>query len=268
MMRTLAITITVVCLATTPVVGQIPVTDVATPLRMQRTRSSTSPYVQMVNNQVQQINTLTQQLQQVTAYVQAFGDPATLLNITGANELIDGLGRSGVGQTIVSLRELADGTATLVNNANGLYQTVGETFTLPSNVRVPRAAELYRKFDVIDRMTENYTAVYDDVADRRQVYKGRLADTTRRLQASTTDAETQKLQGVVAGQAAQLESLDQEVLVAAAQVSVQDIANRNDAEKQKQARAEEQQAEFSEAAANYVANFQLSAEPARFGGSR
>jgi hypothetical protein len=57
-------------------------------------------YVEMVNNQVQQINTMTQELQQVTAYVQAYGDPSQLLNIIGANELIDSLQQSGIGQTL------------------------------------------------------------------------------------------------------------------------------------------------------------------------
>ena len=54
-------------------------------------------YVQMVNNQVTQINTLTQQLQQIQAYVKAFGDPEQLLNIVGADELVNSLNASGVG---------------------------------------------------------------------------------------------------------------------------------------------------------------------------
>lgn len=268
-MKSIALIVTAALLTPLCAHAQLPVTDVAHIVQDAANQViDLAQYVQMVSNQVQQINTLRQQLQEVTAYVEAFGDPASLLRITGADELIDALGRSGVGQTIGSLQQLADGTTALVNNSKGLYRTVGETFTLPSDVRVPRAADLYRKFDAIDRVTANYSSVYDDVTDERKVFKGRLADTTKQLQSSTTDAETQKLQGVVTGQAAQLQSLDSEVIAAAAQVSVQDIANRNDAEKQKQARAEEQQAEFSEAATNYTKSFQISVKPARFGGGR
>jgi hypothetical protein len=54
-------------------------------------------YVEMVNNQLKQITTMTQELQQVTAYVKAFGDPSSLLNITGANQLISSLKQTGVG---------------------------------------------------------------------------------------------------------------------------------------------------------------------------
>jgi hypothetical protein len=53
--------------------------------------------VEMINNQVEQINTLTQQLQQIQAYVKAFGDPSALVNIVGADALINSLQTSGVG---------------------------------------------------------------------------------------------------------------------------------------------------------------------------
>ena len=82
---------------------------------------------------------------------------------------------------------------------------------------------------------------------RRQVLKGQMVTTVNQLQASTTDAETQKLQGVVTAQAAQLQAIDQEVADAASQAVVQDIANRNNAEKQQQARNEELAAERHDA---------------------
>src|SRR5437867_13088782 len=54
-------------------------------------------YVEMVNNQIQQINTMTQELQHVSAYVKAFGDPASLLNVTGAGNWIPEFQPSSVG---------------------------------------------------------------------------------------------------------------------------------------------------------------------------
>jgi hypothetical protein len=66
-------------------------------------------YVEMVNNQLKQITTMTQELQQVTAYVKAFGDPSSLLNITGANQLISSLRQTGVGKTIGQLQQAANG---------------------------------------------------------------------------------------------------------------------------------------------------------------
>jgi hypothetical protein len=193
-------------------------------------------YVEMVNNQVQQINTMTQELQQTVAYVKAFGDPAQLLEITGVNELMSELDLSGVGQTLGEIRQTASGIQSLKNNATGLYQEITD-FSL-SGIEVPRVPDIYKPFSALENASSNYTAVYDDVTQRRQTLKGQMVGTIDRLQASTTDAETQKLQGVVTAQAAQLQSIDNEIANAASQAVVQDISNRNNDQKQQQARDE------------------------------
>ena len=193
-------------------------------------------YVEMVSNQVEQINTMTQELQQTVAYVKAFGDPATLLEITGVNELMSELDLSGVGRTLGELRRTASGIQSLKENATGLYQSV--TDLSRSGIQVPRVSDFYKPFAALENASLNYTTVYDDVMQRRQVLKGQMVGTLDALQASSTDAETQKLQGVVTAQAAQLQALDQEVVSATSQAVVQDIANRNNERKHEQARSE------------------------------
>ena len=220
--------------------------------------------VEMINNQVQQINALTQQLQQIQAYVKAFGDPEQLLHIVGADQLINSLQQSGVGQTLGELQHLASGVGALRYNANGLYQSLGETFTTPGGVELPRAEELYRKFAASQRTTQNFESVYDDVSQRRKVLKGRIAETTQQLQASTTDAETQKLNGVLSGYNAELAATDKEVDQAMAESLVLDIQNREDREKQEQARKEERMAEFSEAMRSYSQTFRINDAPPAF----
>jgi hypothetical protein len=220
--------------------------------------------VEMINNQVQQINALTQQLQQIQAYVKAFGDPEQLLSIVGADALIDSLNQSGVGQTLGELQNLANGVEALRDNANGLYQSIGETFTTPGGYELPRAEELYRKFAASQRATQNFESVYDDVAERRGVLKGRIAETTQQLQASSTDAETQKLAGVITGYNAELAAIDKEVDHALGESLVLDIQNREDREKQEQARKEERMAEFSEAMRSYSKTFRINDAPPSF----
>ena len=193
-------------------------------------------YVEMVNNQVQQINTMTQELQQTVAYVKAFGDPAQLLEITGVNELMSELDLSGIGQTLGEIRQTASGIQSLKNNATGLYQSITDVSF--SGIEVPRVADFYKPFAALENASLNYTTVYDDVMQRRQILKGQMVGTIDALQSSSTDAETQKLQGVVTAQSAQLQALDQEVVNATSQAVVQDIANRNDQKKQQQARDE------------------------------
>lgn len=220
--------------------------------------------LEMISNQVEQITALTQQLQQIQAYVKAFGDPEKLLSIVGADALIESLNTSGVGQTLSQLKSVANGVEALRDNANGLYQSVGETFTTPGGFELPRAEELYRKFAASQRVTKNFESVFDDVSQRRGVLKGRIAETTQQLQASTTDAETQKLAGVITGYNAELAAIDKEVDHALGESLVLDIQNREDREKQEQARKEERMAEFSEAMRSYSKTFRISDTPPSF----
>ena len=194
-------------------------------------------YAEMVSNQVKQITTMTQELQQTVAYVKAFGDPSKLLNITGANELVSGLQQSGVGQTLGSLRQSASGIESLKNNASGLYPSITDTSL--SGIQVSRATDIYKPFGALENASSNFTAVYDDAMQRRKALKGQMAATMDQLQSATTDAETQKLQAVLTGQSAQLQSIDHEIAAAASQTAVQDITNRNDGQKQQKAQNEE-----------------------------
>ena len=225
-------------------------------------------YVEMVNNQLNQITTMTQELQQVTAYVKAFGDPSSLLNITGANQLIGSLQQTGVGQTLTQLQRSANGLQALQHNGNGLYQSLGQTFTTPSGAQVPRLEDLYRKYGAIQDDSRNFQSVTNDVFARRKTLRDEIAATTQKLQASTTDAETQKLNGVLTGYNAELATVDHEIDNAAAQVATQDAENRADRERQEQARREERQAQMEESLQQYGEVFRLETTPPSFPTSR
>jgi hypothetical protein len=221
-------------------------------------------YVEMVNNQVTQINTLTQQLQQIQAYVKAFGNPEQLVNIVGANQLVSSLQQSGIGQTIGQLQRTANGIEALRYNANGLYTSLGQTFTTPGGAQVPRLDQLYRKFGAIQQDSRNFQSVTDDVLRRRQSLRNDIATTTTKLQASTTDAETQKLTGVLVGYNAELATVDHEIDNATGQVVTQDAENRADRERQEEARREERQAQVEESVRRYGEVFRLENTPPQF----
>jgi uncharacterized protein YukE len=225
-------------------------------------------YVEMVNNQIRQINTMTQELQQVTAYVKAFGDPSKLLNIVGANQLIGSLQQTGVGQTLTQLQHSANGLEALQYSGNGLYQSLGQTFTTPNGTQVPRLEDSYRKYGAIQDDSRNFQSVTNDVISRRKALRDEIAATTQKLQASTTDAETQKLHGVLTGYNAELGTVDREIDHAAAQVITQDAENRADHERQEQARREERQAQMEESLQQYGEVFRLETTPPSFPSSR
>jgi len=221
-------------------------------------------YVEMVDNQIQQINTLTSQLQELQQYRQAFGDPSKILNIVGVDGLVQDLQKTGLGQTIGSLENLAQGVDALKYDANGLYHDIGETFTTPGGNSVSRQADSYRSFAAVNQTTKNFSDVYADVIARRKALKLDIAATTQKLQSATTASEAQKLTGVLIGLNSALAATDKELDQALGLSLVQDSENRNDQQKQKQARAEEQQAEFSEGIQKYGDTMKLSAEPPSF----
>lgn len=221
-------------------------------------------YVEMIDNQIQQINTLTSQLQEIQQYRQAFGDPSKILNIVGVDGLVQDLQKTGLGQTMSSLQGLAQGADALQYDSNGLYHEIGATFTTPRGASVSREADSYKPYSAINETTKNFSEVYGDVLSRRKTLKLQIAATTQKLQSATTASEAQKLTGVLVGLNSALAATDKELDQALGLSLVQDSENRNDQQKQQQARAEEQQAEFAEGIQKYGDTMKLSAEPPSF----
>ena len=122
----------------------------------------------------------------------------------------------------------------------------------------------YLPVAAVQKTTDNYVAVSTDATARRVTLKQEIATTTEQLRAAKTDADVQKLTGVLIGLSAALESTDHEVSQATASAVVQDIANRADEQRQLQAHKERQHAEFTEAVENYGKTFRLMTEPAKF----
>jgi hypothetical protein len=194
-------------------------------------------YVAMVNNQIQQISTMSQLLQQTTAYNNAFGNPAQVTNVVGANQVITSFPQPGVGQNLTVLQQSASVAQSLTNNGNGLYQGVSDTAL--SGITVPRVTTNYAPYGAVENASANYTSVESDVAQKRQALTAQIASTVNQLQAATTDAETQKLQAVLTAQSAQLQALNQQISQAASSTTVQGIANQNEQSKEAQAQNEE-----------------------------
>ena len=193
-------------------------------------------YVEMVNNQVAQLNNLGQQLETLTAYNRAFGNPADLISISGANNTISGLKQNVSGPTVWDFESGANGGQSLRNNESGLYRWI-EAVT-PSGVTINRSEDMYRRFAVVEVAAANHAGIYWYIRNKRQTVKERMAETLCRLQSATTAAEAQKLQGVLAAEGLELQALGYELAAATSQTLVQDIANRNNAEKQTQAHIE------------------------------
>ncbi|MGA3282891.1 MAG: hypothetical protein ABSD57_00330 [Verrucomicrobiota bacterium] len=220
-------------------------------------------YVTMIDNQVQQIDTLTSQLSEFKNYESLFGNPSQVV-LSMIPALDSDLQNIEPGLTLENLVANADGSAALTYNDNGIYATVGVNFQTPRGQTIQRPADQYKPFAAVINSASNYVAVADNAAQRRATIKDQIAQTTEQLQNVTTDAQVQKLQGVLTSLNGDLASTDDEVNQAAASALVQDIQNRNDQQKQIQALTEQQNAEFEEATSNYMVTFQLLDQPVQF----
>ena len=220
-------------------------------------------YAEMIDNEVSQIETLDNQLSEFKNYENLFGNPGkvALSMVAPLNADLQSL---EPGVNLENLVAGANGNIALTFNDSGIYATVGANFQTPGGQTVQRPADQYKPFSAIINTASNYVSVADNAAKRRATIKDQIAQTTQQLQDATTDAEVQKLHGVLTSLNADLASTDDEVNQAASAAMVQDIQNRNDQQKQIQALTEQQNAEFEEAVSNYTAKFQLLDQPTTF----
>lgn len=227
------------------------------------TAQEIAKFVEMINNQVQQIRQLTEQARTLRHYVDLFGNPASV-RPASVTALTRDLRKTELGDTLRELQSAADATAAMMDSGAGLFHVVGMEFTTPGGRKVARREEPYRPVAAVQKTTSNYLDVSNDAATRRVALKAEIARTTDALRAARTDADVQKLTGVLVGLAAALDSTDHEVSQATASALVQDIANRADERRQVEAKKEQQHAEFTEAVDKYGKTFRLMNAPVKF----
>ena len=220
-------------------------------------------FVSMVDNQVQQIQQLSDQLSEFKNYEKLFGNPSQVA-LSMVPALNSDLQSTEPIQSLENLVSSANGNYALTYNDNGIYATVGVNFQTPRGQTVQRPADEYKKYAAINETANNFITVADNATQRRATIKNQIAQTTKQLQSATTDAEVQKLQGVLIGLNAALNNTDYEINQATASALVQDIANRNDTQRQVKAQQQQQHAEFTEAIQKYGQTFKLLNAPTEF----
>ena len=95
------------------------------------TAQEIAKYVDMLNHQVQQIQTLTSQLNEFKHYEDLFGDPKAVL-LTMVQPLVNDLRKTDVGETLTVLEGAVDAGGATLYSANGLFTSIGTTFTTPN----------------------------------------------------------------------------------------------------------------------------------------
>ena len=227
------------------------------------TAQEIAQFVKVIQNQVQQIQTLNDQLNEFKHYESLFGDPKAVL-LTTVQPLVTDLRKTELGQTLTALEGAADAGQAMLYDANGLFSSIGTTFTTPNGATVTRRESPYLPVAAVQKTTDNFLSVTTDATARRVALKEEIARTTTALKNATTDAEVQKLTGVLIGLSSALNNTDYEINQATASALVQDVANRNEAQRQIEAKKEQQHAEFTEAVQKYGQTFRLVNAPTAF----
>lgn len=220
-------------------------------------------FVEVVNNQVQQIRTLDNQLSEFKNYAREFGIPSSVV-LNTVQPLVTDLRKTELGQTLTALEDAVDAGQAMLYDANGLFNSIGTTFTTPNGATVTRREAPYLPVAAVQKTTANFLSVSTDAMARRVAVKEEIARTTTALKNATTDAEVQKLTGVLIGLNAALNNTDYEINQATASALVQDVVNRNEAQRQIEAKKEQQHAEFTEAVQKYGQTFRLMNAPTAF----
>src|SRR5439155_17493259 len=173
------------------------------------TAQEITKFVEMINNQVQQIQTLTDQLNEFKHYEGLFGDPKAVV-FTTVQPLVNDLRKTELCQTLATLENAVNGAGAMLYDAGDLLHSVGTTFKTVNGATVTWLESTYLHVAAAQNQTNNFLSLSTDATARRIALKGQIAARTDALRNATTDAEVQKLSGVLTGLSSALKNTDYE----------------------------------------------------------
>ncbi|MFO1500943.1 MAG: DUF4141 domain-containing protein [Verrucomicrobiota bacterium] len=226
------------------------------------TAQEIAKYVEMINNQVQQIQTLTDQLNEFKHYEDLFGDPKAVL-LTTVQPLVNDLRKTKLARPDRARRRSGCRRRHALQRQRPVHEHRHDVQHAERRNGYGAKRRIYRS----RRSSENdgQLSVRLSRRDRTpRALKGNRPHHHLALKSATTDAEVQKLTGVLIGLSSALNNTDYEINQATASALVQDVANRNDAQRQIEAKKEQQHAEFTEAVQKYGQTFRLMNAPTAF----
>ena len=184
------------------------------------------------------------------------GDPAAISQIAGALQTTTQLAKQGVGQSLKEIQLGTTGDSGQSYDGNGLYKPVETTVAIAGGQTLTRPPENYRKHEAVQKMIADYNAVVTDTKARRDTLREAQLQTTEQLKAAGSDAEVQKLKGILQSQEAELATVSAERVEAAQKVLVQQASNEADTARHQQAADEDRAASLQSALVDSLKFFQ------------
>ena len=198
----------------------------------------------------EQIEQLYEQIEQMDDYLERFGDPKSIVDLAGFNDLMIELGGSTEGLDIEGLLPDITGEDFFGFDGSGIFQPIEPTITIGEEEVDRDAIEQYREKKA-------------EVIERRDALREDISQTVDALRSAETDSEVKKLTGVLLGQQTELQAIDSELDIARGDAEARALENENQQEAEAKARAEENAKRFEAAGRADVETYKL--DQSRYG---
>ena len=195
--------------------------------------------------QLEQLNRQLRELESQLAVQQRMRDVMGDPTAAGAGMTLRDLGATDLahtyGDTLSTIRRLANAVDSLQRTADGIYQKLDDRTALGRGFT--RQEPLYRRYAAVESQADNLAAVQAETGARSVALQGEIAATLEQLRSASTQAEVDKLNAKLAVLAGQLAHLDAQRRDEADKLQTQQILNENQAAKERQDFLEKQIAE-------------------------
>jgi hypothetical protein len=201
-------------------------------------------YVTIVGNTAQTVANQEEQIRR-------FGDPrdyVQMLDLDPISGLITQL-KQGIDGTIADYREASDGTAALGYVANGLYSNLQGRRDRWGNA-VAYQPENFKKFGVLQSMTESYSARESQYNAQMNSLQQQLQTAMQNLNAASTQMASEKYTAEVDALTFEIDALSAQTSLAGQRLAVQQLSNRNNAAREAEADQEQAAQEHRESLQN------------------
>ena len=199
-------------------------------------------YAQMLENQTQQIAQLTTMISQNVQALERLGNPQTYVNMLSLNTILADIQRTmnGVGTTVAGFQETANGFMALKYTANGLYQDLsqlkdqfGNPIQFQSNnfTKFAMVQNMYQSFNT--EMTQANQALASLLQQKQQILQ--------QLNSASSLIETEKLKSQLQAAEANINNATARLNMYSQKITVQHMANQNDASRVQEAQKEQWQ---------------------------
>lgn len=193
--------------------------------------------VEQITQLYEQIEQLYEQIAQMDDYLERFGDPKSILDLDGAEKLLEELRRATGGLDIESQFPDVTGEGMFGFDGEGIFQPIQPNISIDGE-EFEREADLYKPNDATRATIEQYRVKKEDVLARRDTLRGEIATTTEHLRSAETDSEVKKLTGVMVGLQTELQATDRELDIARGDAEARSLENQNQSDAARKAEVE------------------------------